>query len=72
MKAENKKLNEPQKPQFNKGIVIGRAFVRGQWKDVELIDESKVDLLQQVRVVWRDEQNRRVTTCVSPTYVKKH
>jgi hypothetical protein len=65
-------MNEPKKPALQQGAVIGSAFVRGQWKDVELIDESKVDLVQRVRVIWRDEQNRRVTSFVSPSEVKKH
>lgn len=51
-------------------VVIGSAFVRNEWKDVELIEESNVNELQRVRVIWRDEKNRRVTSFVAPSSIK--
>jgi len=53
-------------------IIIGRAFVNRQWKDIELIDENKMELSQVVRVIWRDELNRRVTSFVPINDVKRH
>jgi len=51
---------------------IGSALIKGEWKDVELIDESRVDALLKIRVIWRDEKNRRCTSFVHPDDVKKY
>lgn len=50
---------------------IGNALVRGEWKDVELIDESRIDTEQRVRVIYRDEQNRCCSAFVIPDEVRK-
>jgi hypothetical protein len=54
-----------------KPVVIGSAFVNGEWKDIELIDESRLESQGVVRVMSRDEQDRRVTYFVAPDDVKR-
>ena len=50
--------------------MAGSAFVRGQWKKVELVDKNMLRTEKLVRVIWRDEQNRRVTSFVAPDEIK--
>ena len=48
--------------------VIGRALVKWNNKDVVrdvvIIDKSRLEELGCIRVVWRDEQDRRVTSFI--------
>ncbi|MBU0846977.1 hypothetical protein KKH23_07270 [Patescibacteria group bacterium] len=53
--------------------IIGMAYVHGEWRDIEFIDESKANLMHRgVRVTWRDKENRRVTSFVCLDNIKKY
>lgn len=70
----NKQTEEYYKGLFEgkQPVVVGQAFVRGEWKNLELIDETRVESERIIRVIWRDEQHRRVTSFLSPNDVIKY
>lgn len=52
--------------------IKGIAYVHNKWVKVECIDESGLIDIGKIRVIWRDEQNRRVTSFVDSTEVRKY
>lgn len=52
--------------------VIGSATIKGEIKEIEFYDESKVHELNIVRVCYRDEKNRRCTSFISPPLLVKN
>ena len=55
-----------------KNNIIGSALINNTWKDIETIDESRLKEEGFVRVIWRDNKNRRVTSFVTPSNIKKY
>jgi len=49
--------------------IIGQALIKDKWVNVEFIERTIVKENLQ-RVISRDEQNRRVTTFVSPEHIR--
>lgn len=51
--------------------IIGQAIVRGERKNVEVIDPTFLKTEGVMRVVFRDKQNRMVTAFIPPSDVVK-
>jgi hypothetical protein len=52
--------------------IIGSATIKGEVKEIEFYDESKLRELNIVRVCYRDEENRRCTSFINPTLLVKY
>lgn len=52
--------------------IIGTAIIKGELKQIEFFDESRLDELNRVRVCYRDNINRRVTSFIEPNFLKKN
>lgn len=54
-----------------KDIIVGTAEIKGEVRNIILIDESRLKTEGIVRVMWRDELGRRNTNFVKPQKIKK-